>query len=74
MNPFLTPFCNLMTFFSTSLMAAIAFIVCAILLIAVAVTEAKGVVGNILRVVAAVAGILGLKSIITAVFGVTFGC
>ncbi|MET3448264.1 hypothetical protein [Ralstonia sp.] len=74
MNPFLTPFCNLMGFFSTTLIGAIAFIVCAILLITVAVTETKGVVGHILRVVAAVAGLLGMKSIITAVFGVTFGC
>ncbi|MCA8355577.1 hypothetical protein ABEG10_38070 (plasmid) [Burkholderia cenocepacia] len=74
MNPFLQPICNFANFFSTPLITAIAFIVCALLLITVAMTEVKGVVGHLLRIAAAIAGLLALKSLITTVWGVSFGC
>lgn len=74
MNPFLQPICNIANFFSTPLIAVIAFIICALILISVAITEVKGVVGHLLRVAAAIAALLALKSLITGVWGVSFGC
>ncbi|MCM2552654.1 hypothetical protein [Burkholderia glumae] len=74
MNPILQALCNVMNLFSTPTIAVIAFIICAVMLITIALTEARGVVGNIIRVVAALAGIAGLKTLITVVLGITFGC
>ncbi|WP_369063358.1 hypothetical protein [Burkholderia gladioli] len=74
MNPILQALCNVMNLLSTPTIAAIAFIICAIALISIALTEARGTVGMILRIVVALAAIAGLKTIITVVWGVTFGC
>uniref|UniRef100_UPI003BEF074A hypothetical protein n=1 Tax=Burkholderia arboris TaxID=488730 RepID=UPI003BEF074A len=74
MNPLLQPICNVANLFSTPLIAAIAFIVCALILIGVAVTEVKGFVAHLLRVLAAVAALIGLKAMITTIWGVSFSC
>lgn len=73
-NPYVTGICNFVNLFSTPLITGITFIATAVLVILVMVTEAKGVIGQALKILICAMTLLTLKSLITTLTGYSFGC